>query len=81
MKERRCTGPGDPKNALLNRIATSRRNREQINAVHMLSMVVRTFNADYLGKPLHKVPTFARMKDGAIDVPKIVAPNPAPDIA
>lgn len=74
MADMRSDGPGDPKYALLQRIQTARRNRERIEPASMLSMLIRTYNADFTGKRnVRRVQVFVR--NDVIDVPPIVSPD------
>jgi hypothetical protein len=73
MAEMRSDGPGDPKHALLQRIATARRSRQRIESPQMLSMVIRAYNADYTGKKMRNIPVFTRNEP--VDVPPVVSPK------
>lgn len=73
IAENRTTGHGDPRNTLSQRIAAARRNRERIPAEAMLSMIVRAFNAHYLGRSMHKLPV---VKNGEqVDIPGVERPT------
>ncbi|MGH3601565.1 MAG: hypothetical protein ACRDQH_15040 [Pseudonocardiaceae bacterium] len=70
--ENRTAGPGDPKHALLRRLNTGRDNRERMRSEELLSLLIRTYNADYLRKPMNKVQVFVR--GSVMEVPAVVAP-------
>lgn len=67
IAELRSNGPGDPKHALISRIQRARQVRERVKSTAVLSMIVRAFNAEYLGNPLHRMQL-------TTEVPRIVAP-------
>lgn len=70
------TGPGDPRNTLLHRIASARRQRERLTQETSLNMLIRTWNAWRKGQSLKvlKVTAAAPGSKGAkaVALPKVV---------
>lgn len=74
IAENRTNGVGDPRNALLQRIASSRRQHERIDSAVVLGLLIRTYNAHYRGTSLRKLQVH---RDGEpIDIPAVVKPRP-----
>lgn len=73
IADMRSDGPGDPKYALLNRINRARRARERFKSTTVLSMVIRAYNADYLGTRIHRMQA-TTSNSLFVEVPGITAP-------
>lgn len=66
--QNRTNGDGDPRNALIRRLVTARRNNERLSQEAQLSLVYRAWNAWRKGLPLSRMPIESR--NGAIRVPE-----------
>lgn len=73
IADMRTEGPGDPKYALITRVAAARRDRQKLHGPYMLAAVVRAFNADYRGETLSRLPVYTRAQK--LVVPEIVLPG------
>lgn len=63
-------GPGDPRNALIRRLASARRNGERLSQDAQFAAVLRAWNALRKGQPLNRMPLESRA--GAIKIPKAI---------
>jgi hypothetical protein len=63
------SGPGDPRNALLRRIGSARRNNERLSAAAQMSLVFRAWNAWRKQQRLEHLPTASRLGDVRIPKP------------
>lgn len=66
------SGAGDPRNTLIQRLATARRNNESLTQTAQLSMLFRAWNHWRKGLPLAKLQVYSR-EGGEVQIP-----NPIP---
>lgn len=69
VAESATNGHGDPRQALIRRVATARQNRETVPGSVYFGMLIRAWNAHVQGKSLIKIQTNTR--NGRVDVPAI----------